>query len=274
MEQHPDVGMIQTAPTAVNRRSLFARVQQFASRVYGPMFAAGLHFWQLGDGQYWGHNAIIRIAPFMEHCALPRLPGKPPLGGEILSHDFVEAALMGRAGWTLWLAYDLDGSYEEVPSTLLEEMKRDRRWCQGNLQHLRLLFTEGLFGAHRALFLNGVLSYVSALLWFALPRCSAPSRRSATRCASPTTSRTARACSRSGRSGGPTGRSSLLAVTGVILFLPKMLEHPADPVARRRRAAYGGVVRLLASVVLEIVLSSLLAPIRMVVPQPLRRSRT
>jgi membrane glycosyltransferase len=102
----------------------------------------------------------------MAHCALPKLPGKPPLGGEILSHDFVEAALMGRAGWTLWLAYDLDGSYEEVPSTLLEEMKHDRRWCQGNLQHLRLLFSEGLFGAHRALFVNGVLSYMSALLWF------------------------------------------------------------------------------------------------------------
>ncbi|HSP97217.1 MAG TPA: glucans biosynthesis glucosyltransferase MdoH, partial [Candidatus Dormibacteraeota bacterium] len=84
MEQRPDVGMIQTAPTAVNRRSLFARVQQFSSRVYGPMFTAGLHFWQLGDGQYWGHNTIIRIAPFMEHCALPKLPGTPPLGGEIL----------------------------------------------------------------------------------------------------------------------------------------------------------------------------------------------
>src|SRR5262249_10487074 len=96
----------------------------------------------------------------------PRLPGREPLGGEILSHDFVEAALMGRAGWTLWLAYDLGGSWEEVPSTLLEEMKRDRRWCQGNLQHLRLLFTEGLFGAHRALFLTGAPSYMSALLWF------------------------------------------------------------------------------------------------------------
>ena len=132
---------------------------------------------------------------------------------------------MGRAGWTLWLAYDLGGSYEEVPSTLLEEMKRDRRWCQGNLQHLRLLFTEGLFGAHRALFLNGVLSYVSALLWFVF---LAPQHRRGdprTRSASPTTSRTGRACSRSGRSGGPTGRSSLLAVTGMILFLPKMLEH-------------------------------------------------
>ena len=114
---------------------------------------------------------------------------------------------MGRAGWTLWLAYDLGGSYEEVPSTLLEEMKRDRRWCQGNLQHLRLLFTEGLFGAHRALFVNGVLSYVSALLWFAFLALSTaeaildvaararllPARR--------------RACSPNGRSGGPTGRS-------------------------------------------------------------------
>src|SRR5439155_734649 len=166
MERHPGVGMIQTAPAAVNRSSLFARVQQFASRVYGPMFAAGLHYWQLGDGQYWGHNTIVRVEPFMDHCALPRLPGREPLGGEILSHDFVEAALMGRAGWSLWLAYDLGGSYEETPSTLLEEMKRDRRWCQGNLQHLRLLFTEGLFGAHRALFLNGALSYMSALLWF------------------------------------------------------------------------------------------------------------
>ena len=127
----------------------------------------------------------------MEHCALPKLPGKPPLGGEILSHDFVEAALMGRAGWTLWLAYDLGGSYEEVPSTLLEEMKRDRRWCQGNLQHLRLLFTEGLFGAHRALFVNGVLSYVSALLWFTFLAPQHAPRRSSTSCTSPTTSRTA-----------------------------------------------------------------------------------
>jgi membrane glycosyltransferase len=264
MERRPDAGMIQTAPTAVNRRSLFARVQQFASRVYGPMFAAGLHFWQLGDGQYWGHNTIIRIAPFMDHCALPRLPGKPPLGGEILSHDFVEAALMGRAGWTLWLAYDLDGSYEEVPSTLLEEMKRDRRWCQGNLQHLRLLFTEGLFGAHRALFINGVLSYVSALLWFTFLTLS-----------------TAQAIENVLREPEyfPHGRSLfpewpvwrpdwafyLMAVTGMILFLPKVLSIVLIVFkGRDSRSAYGGVIKLTVSVVLEILLSSLLAPIRMV----------
>ncbi len=263
MERNPQVGLIQTVPVAVNRRSLLARVQQFATRVYGPMFAAGLHYWQLGDGQYWGHNAIIRIAPFMAHCALPRLSGKPPLGGEILSHDFVEAALLGRAGFPLWLAYDLPGSWEEVPSTLLEEMKRDRRWCQGNLQHLRLLFSEGLFGAHRALFINGVLSYVSAVLWFGLLVLS-----------------TVEAVIMVLREPDyfPNGPSlfpdwpiwrpdwaiSLLGVTAAILFLPKLLSVVLVTVKHRQSAAYGGFFRLVASVVLEILLSSLLAPIRMV----------
>lgn len=263
MDANPDTGMIQTAPRAVNRRSLLARLQQFSSRMYGPMFAAGLHFWQLGDGQYWGHNTIIRVEPFTRHCGLPRLPGKPPLGGEIMSHDFVEAALLGRAGWQIWLAYDLDGSYEEVPSTLLEEMNRDRRWCQGNLQHLRLLFTEGLFGAHRVLFLNGVLSYVSALLWFAFLLLS-----------------TVEAVSHvvwepeyfpHGRSlfpewpvWRPEWVMALMAVTGAILFLPKVLGVLLVAVVWRQARAFGGALRLLASVLLEIVLSSLFAPIRMV----------
>ncbi len=263
MERHPEAGMIQTAPSAVRRRSLLARAQQFASRVYGPMFAAGLHYWQLGDGQYWGHNTIIRVQPFMDHCALPTLSGREPLGGEILSHDFVEAALMGRAGWTLWLAYDLPGSYEEIPSTLLEEMKRDRRWCQGNLQHLRLLFTEGLFGAHRALFLNGALSYVSALLWNAFLVLS-----------------TVEAIENTLRPPNyfPHGPSlfpewpvwrpdwalALLAVIGMLLFLPKGLSILLILIRERSARAYGGVVRLTVSVLLEILLSSLLAPIRMV----------
>lgn len=263
MERHPDVGMIQTAPVAVNRRSLFARVQQFASRVYGAMFAAGLHIWQLGDGQYWGHNAIIRVAPFMDHCGLPRLPGKPPLGGEIMSHDFVEAALMGRAGWTLWLAYDLPGSYEEVPATLLEEMKRDRRWCQGNLQHLRLLFTEGLFGAHRALFLNGVLSYVSALLWFAfLTLSTAQAIQNALR--EPEYFPHGRSLFPEWPVWRPDWALYLLAVTGMILFLPKVLSVVLVMFKGRNGAAYGGYGKLSLSVLLEILLSSLLAPIRMV----------
>jgi membrane glycosyltransferase len=262
MDTHPHVGMIQTAAMAVNRRSPFARVQQFASHVYGPMFAAGLHWWQLGDGQYWGHNTIIRVAPFMAHCGLPRLPGREPLGGEILSHDFVEAALMGRAGWSIWLAYDLAGSWEEVPSTLLEEMKRDQRWCQGNLQHLRLLFTEGLFGAHRALFLNGVFSYVSAVLWFGFLSLS-----------------TVEAIDQALRAPDyfPHGPSLfpdwpvwrpdwamwLMAVIGLLLFLPKVLAVLLVWLRRREARAYGGLGRLSLSVLLEILVSSLLAPIRM-----------
>ncbi len=261
MEKHPDAGMIQTAPTAVNRRSLFARVQQFASRVYGPMFAAGLHFWQLGDGQYWGHNTIIRIAPFMALCGLPRLPGKPPLGGEIMSHDFVEAALMGRAGWALWLAFDLPGSYEETPSTLLEEMKRDRRWCQGNLQHLRLLPTEGLFGAHRALFINGVLSYVSALLWFCFLTLSTVQAIQDV-LVEPDYFPKGPSLFPDWPVWRPNWALSLMAVTAMILFLPKILSVVAL-VMRRQAQAYGGGFKLAVSVLLEVIISSLFAPIRM-----------
>jgi membrane glycosyltransferase len=263
MEANPRVGMIQTAPTAVNQRTLFARVQQFASRVYGPMFAAGLHFWQLGEGQYWGHNAIVRVQPFMDHCGLPTLPGRGPLGGEILSHDFVEAALMGRAGWELWLAFDLPGSHEEMPSSLMEEMQRDQRWCQGNLQHLGLLFAEGLFGAHRALFLNGVLSYVSAFLWLVFLALS-----------------TAEAILQAMRPTDyfPHGRSlfpewpvwhpnwaiTLMAVTAVILFLPKLLGLILVTCKWRNTRAFGGYLRLTLSIFFETLLGSLFAPIRMV----------
>jgi membrane glycosyltransferase len=263
MEANPRVGMIQTAPTAVNQRTLFARVQQFASRLYGPMFAAGLHFWQLGEGQYWGHNAIVRVQPFMDHCGLPTLPGRGPLAGEILSHDFVEAALMGRAGWELWLAFDLGGSHEEIPSSLMEEMQRDQRWCQGNLQHLGLLFAEGLFGAHRALFLNGVLSYVSAFLWLVFLALS-----------------TAEAIIETLRPTDyfPHGRSlfpewpvwhpnwaiTLMGVTAVILFLPKFLGSALVTLKWRNTQAFGGRLRFALSVFLETLFGSLFAPIRMV----------
>lgn len=263
MENNPRVGMIQTAPSAVNRRSLLARVQQFTSRVYGPMFAAGLHFWQLGDGQYWGHNTIIRVAPFTDHCGLPRLPGKPPLGGEILSHDFVEAALLGRAGWNLWLAYDLQGTYEEVPSTLLEEMSRDRRWCQGNLQHLRLLFSEGLFGAHRALFINGVLSYVSALLWFAFLTLSTV-EAVADVIWEPEYFPHGASLFPEWPIWRPDWAMYLMGVTAIILFLPKILSILLIVAVRRSAAQYGGVLKLCLSAFIETLLSSLLAPIRMV----------
>ena len=124
MEANPGAGIIQTAPRAAGRDTMYARVQQFANRVYGPLFTAGLHFWQLGESHYWGHNAIIRVAPFMRYCGLRRLPGRGSLSGEILSHDFVEAALMRRAGWAVWIAYDLRGSYEEMPPNLVDAFSK------------------------------------------------------------------------------------------------------------------------------------------------------
>ena len=166
MEAHPSAGLIQTAPLAAGRETFYARLQQFAGRVYGPLFTAGLHYWQLGESHYWGHNAIIRMAPFMAHCALAPLPGKGAMSGAILSHDFVEAALMRRAGWGVWIAYDLPGSYEEMPPNLLDELKRDRRWCQGNLMNFRLFLAEGMHPVHRAVFITGAMAYVSAPVRF------------------------------------------------------------------------------------------------------------
>jgi membrane glycosyltransferase len=165
MERNPQVGIIQTAPRIVYGESFWGRIQQFANRFYGPVFLAGLNFWQQGDGNYWGHNAIIRLTAFMDYCALPDLPGKEPFGGKILSHDFVEAALMRKAGYEVWLARELGGSYEEGPQDLVEHLTRDRRWCQGNMQHIWLLFSKGLMPGSRAHLANGIMSYAASLLW-------------------------------------------------------------------------------------------------------------
>ena len=110
MERNPRVGIVQAPPLPVNGRTLFSRLHQFAAQAYNSIFITGLNFWQGGAANYWGHNAIIRIRPFVEHCRLPKLSGKEPLGGSILSHDFVEAALMRRAGWKVYLASELHGT--------------------------------------------------------------------------------------------------------------------------------------------------------------------
>lgn len=167
METHPGVGMIQTVPALVNAESLFGRIQQFANRLYAPVFIAGLNYWALDLGNYWGHNAIIRTEPFMQCCDLPQLPGVKPFGGQILSHDFVEAALLLRENWEVWFAYDLDGSYEETPQAMIDNAQRERRWCQGNLQHGLVLFTKGLRGISRLHLILGICGYLAGPLWLA-----------------------------------------------------------------------------------------------------------
>jgi membrane glycosyltransferase len=165
MEMHPSAALIQTQPVIVNARSLFSRLQQFAGRVYGPLVAAGNAWWHGPESNYWGHNAIIRVRAFAEDAALPELRGRRPFGGHILSHDFVEAALMRRAGWAIYMAPELGGSFEEVPPSMLDFASRDRRWCQGNLQHIAVLPMRGLRWVSRIHLLTGIGAYVTAPMW-------------------------------------------------------------------------------------------------------------
>ncbi|WP_246055013.1 glucans biosynthesis glucosyltransferase MdoH [Paracoccus gahaiensis] len=168
MNADPRMGLIQTMPVLVGGETIFARLTQFAGRVYGPMIARGVAAWSGNTGNYWGHNAIIRVEAFARACGLPSLPGKAPFGGTILSHDFVEAGAMGRAGWTVRLDHDLRGSYEGCPPTLLDMAARERRWAQGNLQHSRLLGMRGLRGISRAHFIIGIMGFLMSPLWLAL----------------------------------------------------------------------------------------------------------
>lgn len=249
MEEDPEIGILQAPPMPVNRKSVFARVQQFAAHLYGPVFLEGFALWAQRDGNYWGHNAIIRIQPFMEHCDLPVLPGKEPLGGEILSHDFVEAALMRRGGWKVCVACDLDGSYEECPTTILAYAQRDQRWCQGNLQHTKLVFAEGLHPASRLHFSMGVMSYVSSPLWLLFLVLSVPvAVGTGTWFAA-------------GTSAAP--GAILFGATMAMLLLPKLWGLIALSRQPQRVVGHGGWKGAIISALLETVMSVLIAPIMM-----------
>ncbi|GAC1412132.1 MAG: glucans biosynthesis glucosyltransferase MdoH [Burkholderiaceae bacterium] len=260
MEGHPSAGIIQTSPIAAGRETLYSRIQQFSTRVYGPLFTAGLHYWQLGESHYWGHNAIIRVAPFMRHCALAALPGRGSLAGEILSHDFVEAALMRRAGWAVWIAYDLEGSYEEMPSSLLEELKRDRRWCHGNLMNFRLFTARGMHRVHRAVFATGVMAYLSAPLWLAFLIVSTGllAMQSLT---DPQYFVQPRQLFPIWPEWHPEKAVALFTATATLLFLPKLLA--VFLICLRGAREFGGRLRVIASMCLEMLFSMLLAPVRM-----------
>jgi membrane glycosyltransferase len=168
MDADPSLGLLQTAPSIVNAGTPFARVQQFANRLYGPVFALGQEWWSRSEGNYWGHNAILRTAAFAACARLPHLSGPRPFGGHIMSHDFVEAALLRRRGWAVRTVAAVPGSYEESPPTLLDTAVRDRRWCQGNLQHVRVIGAAGLHWVSKLHLVRGILAYIAPLLWFVL----------------------------------------------------------------------------------------------------------
>jgi membrane glycosyltransferase len=249
MEQDPGVGLAQTVPTIINAETPFARLQQFASRLYGPMFARGQAWWSGSEGNYWGHNAMIRVVAFAESAGLPHLTGPKPFGGHIMSHDFIEAALLRRRGWAVRTIAELGGSYEETPPTLLDTALRDRRWCQGNLQHARVLGAKGLHWVSRLHLVCGILAYLAPALWLALVVCGAviwPGQHLAVN--------------------SPEFRevTALFGFTLTLLLAPKTMALILAFADRETRASFGGSAQLMAGFVAESVASILMTPVMMV----------
>lgn len=258
IDADPALGLLQSPPTVIRARSRFGRAMQFAAAMHGHAFGRGLAILQGRTGPFWGHNAIVRIRAFAESCGLPELSGPPPFGGHVLSHDYVEAALLARAGWTVRLDTDLDGSFEEGPENIVLYARRDRRWCQGNLQHVRILTAPGLKPWSRFVFVQGILSYVAPVLWvvFLVASILAPAFAAPfdyfqqSNWPFPTLP--------TDEAGKAMGLA--LGVFG-LLVLPKLAVATDAALRGRARRGFGGTLRAIASTLGELVLSSITAPV-------------
>jgi membrane glycosyltransferase len=261
MEADPDAGLIQTLPSLHRGTTLLGRVQQFAGKLYGSLLGTGLAWWTGKEANFWGHNAIVRTQALMASAGLPVLPGEPPLGGPILSHDFVEAALLRRAGWSVSIADDLTGSYEECPSSIVDLAIRDRRWCQGNLQHARVLTAKGLHWVSRLHLVAGILSYVSSPLWllFVVAALALGAQYEFAR--QDYFAHTSTLFPLWPRI-DPVRAVRLFGITLGILFGPKLFGLLSVVVSPRRLRESGGLLLLSLGFVLELVVSALIAPIQ------------
>ena len=263
MNADPAIGLIQTMPMLVGGQTIFARLTQFAGRIYGPAIARGVAAWSGNSGNFWGHNAILRVSAFAQCCGLPELPGTPPFGGTILSHDFVEAALLRRAGWKVRLDHDLRQSYEGSPPSLLDMAVRERRWAQGNLQHARLIFSRGFAWISRVHFVIGMLGFLMSPLWLAMilvgltlsanVLLSRPDYFPQTYQLFP-----------NWPTFDPVRMLWLFVAAMAFLLLPKFIAT-FRAWLRPLAADSGGKVRVLASALFEIVLSALIAPVQMLI---------
>ena len=263
MDAHPRVGLIQTVPRLVGGTTLFALLQQFAAGIYGPVVSAGLATWHGGGGNYWGHNAIIRTAAFAGCAGLPTLPGKPPLGGPIMSHDFVEAALLRRGGWDVHMVPSLEGSYEGCPPTLTDLIVRDRRWAQGNLQHLRIMRAQGLPILSRIHLMMGAFSYLASPLW-AMTLIVGTALALQAAYAIPKYFGTEMSLFPKWPVFDAQTALALFIATMFVVHLPKLmggvlaLRNEDQPLLR------GGAVRIIGGIIVETLLSTLIAPVLMV----------
>ncbi|MGA8294076.1 MAG: glucans biosynthesis glucosyltransferase MdoH, partial [Rhodoplanes sp.] len=262
MEAHPHVGLIQTFPVIVNGTTLFQHLQQFAGRVYGPLIAHGIAWWHGGDSNYWGHNAVIRTEAFAACAGLPQLSGRKPIGGHILSHDFVEAALMRRGGYAVHLAPMLSGSYEETPPSLTDHAARDRRWCQGNLQHLGVLPARGLHWMSRLHLLTGIGAYITAPLWlvFLIVGILISLQAQFIR---PEYFPRGFSLFPQWPAQDPVRAAWVFAGTMGLLVVPKLLGYLALLLRPDERRGCGGALRAFASLLIETLVSGLIAPVMM-----------
>jgi len=263
MESNPTAALIQTQPVIINARSLFSRLQQFAGRVYGPIIAAGNAWWHGPESNYWGHNAIIRVRAFAQEAGLPELRGRKPFGGHILSHDFVEAALMRRAGWAIYMAPSLGGSFEEVPPSILDFAARDRRWCQGNLQHISVLPARGLHWVSRLHLMTGIGSYLTAPIWLMFLVLGLLISLQA-HFVRPEYFPKGFSLFPTWPAQDPVLAAWVFAATMGLLIVPKLLAYLVLISQRKERVLFGGSIRILAGILVETVLAAMLAPSMMI----------
>ena len=165
MQSDPKLGIVQSLVVGLPSTSAFARLFQFGMRLGMRSYTIGSAWWQADCGPYWGHNALLRLAPFMAHCDLQAVADG---GQQILSHDQIEAVLMRRAGYEVRVLPFEDQSFEENPATLLEFIRRDLRWCQGNMQYWRLLFLPGIRPVSRYQLAFAILMFLGSPAWMAL----------------------------------------------------------------------------------------------------------
>ncbi len=251
----PDAGLVQSWPKLVHSISLFARVQEFATAAHGWLLATGLAKWTQGEANYWGHNAIIRTRAFAQAAGLPHLPGNTL----IMSHDFVEAAMLLRAGWRVRFLPSIEGSFEQTPNSLIEYVQRDRRWCRGNLQHLRILAAPGLNALSRFHMLQGAVSYLLAPVWLVLLAIWAFPEIAATSLGSNGAPPVAEVVEGFGNEGGV-----LLGCVLIMLLGPKLLSSATILASRAKRKAFGGAGAFIGALLTEIAVSFIYAPILMV----------
>jgi membrane glycosyltransferase len=264
MERHPEIGLIQTVPVIVSGSTLFARMQQFATRLYGPVIAHGLQWWQGSEGNYWGHNAVIRTRAFAEQAGLPHLRGRKPFGGHIMSHDFVEAALLRRGGWAVHTIPGLPGSYEESPPSLDDVLIRDRRWCQGNLQHAAVLPGRGLHWISRLHLMTGIGSYITSPMWaFFLITGILTSLQA--RFVPPDYFPEGPSLFPQWPAQDPVRAMWVFIGTMTVLLLPKLLGFLMLLADRETRRGFGGAGRAFLGILLETIVGGLIAPITMLV---------